>query len=228
MRRSTGHGRRRALHPAVPGTVAARAAPRCPRRSGSRRREHGGRRARAATSPSRAVSGGDSYRVRASIEPQRANCILIVAAPLNDVNSTLHRLLLIELLVTAFVLAAIALLGLWVVRLGLRPLDAIGETAARSPPATSRRRVERAEDADRGRPARARAERDARADRGARSAPARRRRQAPPLRRRRLARAADAARRRARLRRALHAAAPRSGPTTSSGRWPASAASRSG
>ena len=56
--------------------------------------------------------------------------MLVVATPLNDVLGTLHRLLLIELLVTAAVLAALAVLALWVVRLGLRPLREIEVTAA--------------------------------------------------------------------------------------------------
>ena len=77
-----------------------------------------------------AQSGSGRYRVRASIEPRAKNFILIIGAPLNGVDSTLHRLLLVELLVTAAVLAAITALGLWVVRLGLRPLRAIERTAA--------------------------------------------------------------------------------------------------
>ena len=75
-----------------------------------------------------AQSGGDRYRVRASIEPN-VDGMLVVALSLHDVDATLDRLLLIETLVTALVLAAIALLGLWVVRLGLRPLQKIEETA---------------------------------------------------------------------------------------------------
>jgi two-component system OmpR family sensor kinase len=42
----------------------------------------------------------------------------------------LHRLVLVELLATLAVLAGIALLGLWVIRVGLRPLTEIGATAA--------------------------------------------------------------------------------------------------
>jgi two-component system OmpR family sensor kinase len=75
-----------------------------------------------------AVSGEGSYRVRASIDPGQTQ-ILIVATPVNDVLSTLHRLLLIELIVTAAVLAALTALGLWIVRLGLRPLREIELTA---------------------------------------------------------------------------------------------------
>ena len=56
--------------------------------------------------------------------------MLLVASSLQDVDTTLNHLVLVELLVTLLVLAAITLLGLWVVRLGLRPLTAIGATAA--------------------------------------------------------------------------------------------------
>jgi two-component system, OmpR family, sensor kinase len=95
------------------------------------------------TAPS--LSGGGSYRVRASIEASVPNRILLIAAPLDEVNSTLHRLLLIELAVTAVVLAAMTALGLWIVRLGLRPLDEIGKTAAAIADGDLSRRVERAE-----------------------------------------------------------------------------------
>jgi two-component system OmpR family sensor kinase len=77
-----------------------------------------------------AQEGEGSYRVRASIEPQRPHQMLLVAASLSGVTSTLHRLLLIELIATAAVLAALALLGLWIVRLGLRPLREIELAAA--------------------------------------------------------------------------------------------------
>jgi two-component system OmpR family sensor kinase len=93
-----------------------------------------------------ALSGGGSYRVRASIEANVPNRILVIAAPLNELNSTLHRLLLIELAVTAIVLAAMTALGLWIVRLGLRPLDEIGETAAAIAAGDLSRRVERADE----------------------------------------------------------------------------------
>jgi two-component system OmpR family sensor kinase len=93
-----------------------------------------------------ALSGGGSYRVRASVEPSAPNRILLIAAPLNDLDSTLHRLLLIELAVTAIVLAAMTALGLWIVRIGLRPLDEIGKTAAAIAAGDLSRRVERADE----------------------------------------------------------------------------------
>jgi two-component system, OmpR family, sensor kinase len=89
--------------------------------------------------------GGARYRVRASIgEHDRA--MLLVATSLREVDSTLHRLLLVALVVTAVVLGAIVALGLWLVRLGLRPLDAIGETASAIAAGDLSQRVERAEE----------------------------------------------------------------------------------
>jgi two-component system, OmpR family, sensor kinase len=92
-----------------------------------------------------AASGEDSYRVRASIDPLRPGRILFVAASLHGVNDTLHRLIVVELLVSIAVLVAIALLGLWVVRLGLRPLRQIEATAATIASGDLSQRVERAE-----------------------------------------------------------------------------------
>ena len=60
--------------------------------------------------------------------------LLVVATSLHDVDGTLHRLLLIELLVTPAVLAALDVLGLWVVRLGA----AAAATRSSRPPARSR------------------------------------------------------------------------------------------
>ncbi len=90
--------------------------------------------------------GNDRYRVRASIEPQASNYLLIIATSLSGVDSTLHRLLLIELLVTGAVLVAIAGLGLWVVRLGLKPLAEIEQTAGAIAAGDLSRRVERADE----------------------------------------------------------------------------------
>jgi two-component system OmpR family sensor kinase len=54
----------------------------------------------------------------------------VLGIPLDDVESTLGRLLLLELLVGLGVLAAIGGAGWWLVRLGLRPLSDIERTAA--------------------------------------------------------------------------------------------------
>jgi two-component system OmpR family sensor kinase len=53
----------------------------------------------------------------------------VIAVPLREVDQTLHRLLVVELLVVGGVLLGLAVLAWWMVRLGLRPLDRMGETA---------------------------------------------------------------------------------------------------
>jgi two-component system OmpR family sensor kinase len=92
-----------------------------------------------------AVNSGDRYRVRVSIEGEHPNSILLIAAPLHGLDDTLHRLLLIELLVTAVVLAGLTALGLWVVRIGLRPLREIEATADAIAGGDLSRRVEHTE-----------------------------------------------------------------------------------
>ncbi len=92
-----------------------------------------------------AASGSGQYRVRASEEAQHPGFVLLIAQPLRGEDSTLHRLFLIELLVTAAVLAALAVLALWIIRIGLRPLRAIEETAAAITAGDLSRRVEHAD-----------------------------------------------------------------------------------
>ena len=93
-----------------------------------------------------ARSGGGRWRVRASSEPGAAGYTLIVASSLGGVDGTLHRLVLIEALVTLAVLGGLALLGLWVIRVGLRPLTEIGATAATIAAGDLSHRVARADD----------------------------------------------------------------------------------
>ncbi|MEI7761351.1 MAG: ATP-binding protein [Thermoleophilia bacterium] len=68
--------------------------------------------------------------------------ILIVAAPLDGVDDTLHQLLVVEIVVAGSVLLAILLAGLWLVRVGLRPLERIEVTAAAIAGGDLSRRVE--------------------------------------------------------------------------------------
>jgi two-component system OmpR family sensor kinase len=75
-----------------------------------------------------AARGTSDFRVRAQRLPD--DSVLMVALPLTDVSSTLHRLLLTEIIVTAGVLLVAVGLGLWLVRVGLRPLRNIEGTAA--------------------------------------------------------------------------------------------------
>ena len=72
-------------------------------------------------------SGGPSFRVRAS-RLDDGNTF-IVAVPLDATNNTLNRLLIIELIVTAAALIAAVVLGWWLVRVGLRPLEEVERTA---------------------------------------------------------------------------------------------------
>ena len=87
--------------------------------------------------------GAPGFRV--VVVPLSANANLVVAVPMNDVVQTLRRLVLIELVTTAAVLAGVGGLALVVVRAGLRPLEDIGETAGAIAEGDLSRRVERAE-----------------------------------------------------------------------------------
>ena len=87
-----------------------------------------------------AVSGDTRYRVQ--LERLRGGQTLVVAAPLRDVAATLHQLLVVELVVALSVLVAILLAGLWLVRVGLRPLGRIEQTAAAIAGGDLSRRVE--------------------------------------------------------------------------------------
>ena len=70
---------------------------------------------------------GASYRALATTLPGLGT--LVVAVPLVETTATLRRLLAVELIASALVLAAAAGLALWLVRLGLKPLRDMGETA---------------------------------------------------------------------------------------------------
>ena len=93
-----------------------------------------------------AKDGGGRYRVRAWTDAGAPGFVFLLAAPLQSVDGTLHRLMLVEVLVTALVLGALVLLGLWVVRLGLRPLEAIEDTAAKIADGDLTQRVEHADE----------------------------------------------------------------------------------
>jgi len=86
-----------------------------------------------------------SYRVRASMDPGNPGRVLFVAESLAGVDSTLHRLFLIELFVTLIVLAALAGFALWIIHLGLKPLRAIEATAVAITAGDLAQRVEHAD-----------------------------------------------------------------------------------
>jgi two-component system OmpR family sensor kinase len=81
-------------------------------------------------------SSGPAFRVQvteATAVNQQTNAsepvLVVVAEPLTATNNTLHNLLLIELAVTAAALVLALTGGWWLVRLGLRPLEAVERTA---------------------------------------------------------------------------------------------------
>jgi two-component system OmpR family sensor kinase len=75
-----------------------------------------------------AVSGGGRYRAFASAAFGEGG-MTVVALPLTEVTQQLNRLLLVLGLVIAGVLGALAVASLFLVRLGLRPLDRMAATA---------------------------------------------------------------------------------------------------
>ena len=73
------------------------------------------------------ASAGPRFRVLAV--RQTNGYVIILAGSLADADSTLQRLLLIELAVTVSALLAAIVLGWWLVRVGLRPLAGMEDTA---------------------------------------------------------------------------------------------------
>jgi len=83
--------------------------------------------------------GDADYRVLAT---RVADETVVVAIPMTDVRGTLGRLLAIEIVVTAAVLSGLVALSWWLVQLGFRPLERIGETAGAIAAGDLSRRVE--------------------------------------------------------------------------------------
>ena len=78
--------------------------------------------------PPRLRRARPAYRVRVSSLPTGGQ--IVVAFPLSPLTSTLHFLAWVELAVAGLALAAVAALGWWLVRLSLRPLAEMEQTAA--------------------------------------------------------------------------------------------------
>jgi two-component system OmpR family sensor kinase len=75
-------------------------------------------------------NGDDNqYRVYAERDQRDAGRIIVVAAPLGEINQRLNRLLVVESLVIAVVLLVLGVVAWAVVRVGLLPLDRMGHTA---------------------------------------------------------------------------------------------------
>jgi two-component system OmpR family sensor kinase len=75
-----------------------------------------------------ATLNGATYRV--DIRPlARTTDVSVAAIPVGDLTETLHRLYAVEGGATVAVLLLAGLIGLWLVRVGLRPLDHMADTA---------------------------------------------------------------------------------------------------
>ena len=92
------------------------------------------------------AEGGGSLRYRVLATPTTDGGTFVVSLPLRDVTQTLGRLVLIEVIATLSVVVLLGLLSLWVVRVGLRPLDQMATTAGAIAAGDLSRRVERADD----------------------------------------------------------------------------------
>jgi two-component system OmpR family sensor kinase len=86
--------------------------------------------------------GGGSETFRAAAVRTLGGGELVVAVPLGDTDATLSRLALIELVVSAVILAALAAAAWWLIGLGLRPLRRMGEVAGQIAAGDLSRRVE--------------------------------------------------------------------------------------
>jgi two-component system OmpR family sensor kinase len=91
-------------------------------------------------------TSGSGLRYRAAAFSLRDGRTLVIAVPLRDVDQTLQRLLVVELLVGAAVILALVVLGWIVIRLGLRPLERIGRVASEIARGNLSRRVTPAND----------------------------------------------------------------------------------
>jgi len=95
------------------------------------------------------VDGRTQYRLLAhdAVLPANGQAVtVVVAIPLNEVHATLRRLMGVEFLVSLVVLGIVAALALWLVRVGLQPLEGMGETAGAIAAGDLTRRVEPADE----------------------------------------------------------------------------------
>ena len=88
------------------------------------------------------ATGGGQFRVLTESVDGVGNDVLVLAFPLNEAQSTLQQLLLLEALIGTAVLIGLTLLAARVIGIGLRPLETMGETAAAIAGGDLSRRVE--------------------------------------------------------------------------------------
>ena len=87
------------------------------------------------------VTARGGARYRAAAFAVGADTV-VAAVPLREVDDTLHRLVIVELLVVGGVIVALVALGWIVIRVGLRPLERIGRVASEIAGGDLSRRVE--------------------------------------------------------------------------------------
>jgi two-component system OmpR family sensor kinase len=76
------------------------------------------------------TGGVSRYQVLVASLAGPGSGVLVLAIPLTEVDSTLQQLVVLEVSIGAAVLAGMALLAALLVRVGLRPLELMGHTAA--------------------------------------------------------------------------------------------------
>ena len=103
-------------------------------RSSRRRRRRAPRRRGAATSPSTPPRVPDVPRAGSAVRRRHDDHRL----PLDDVQRTISRLVVVEVVGSLAILAALGLVSWWVVHLGIRPVKEMTRTATRSPVAIAR------------------------------------------------------------------------------------------
>ncbi len=74
-------------------------------------------------------TGGFQYRLLVDTFPGGSGDLVVLAIPMSDVDSTLGQLVVLEAEVGAAVLIAMVVVCLVIVRVGLRPLERMGQTA---------------------------------------------------------------------------------------------------
>ena len=114
LRSARGRSSRRAFFGYGTASVPARTS------AATFRSDDSGRRRRSSRSARRAAPAPE---FRASAVVDQAGRITYVAVPTSDMKETLDQLLLIEAIVTAAVLIALAGLAWWMIGIGLRPLE---------------------------------------------------------------------------------------------------------
>jgi two-component system OmpR family sensor kinase len=92
------------------------------------------------------TTGGGRWRVVVVKRTSVDDGTVIFGARLNDMDATLGRMMAVEGVATVLVLAALGAMALWVLRLGVRPLADMADTAGQIAAGDLSQRVERADD----------------------------------------------------------------------------------